>query len=429
MRAIAGHQTAHISGHNRPDQLLSMMGTGDWPSWLVTTNISEVRVAEPLGFSLDEYELRLNDARTQIDALGADALLSFRSSNVEYLSGFHTVNPYPQPLLVTANSAWLYVLDIEVSRAVASSVIENIRFMQTSSVSDASGGILRALAKDIQRTLGSAKKLVVDPGEPRMPPGFISELADQGVNIHSEPHVVERVRLILSQAEIEKMREAGGATQRGVAAALEIAGREGLTDSALAAAVSAALLSDATSGSALGAPIVATGERGGLHHSTFRNIPLDPGTTLLEFAGTHDRYHAPVMLTIVRRSPNELERRLEAMSQAAVQGVVEEVRPGRTASEVARAVAARIPPLAASDTFHWNFGYSVGLAHPPTWADGAEWNIMADNDNELRAGMAFHVPASFRSFAQAAVGLSHTIVVTDDGVEVLTGHEAKIHQV
>jgi Xaa-Pro dipeptidase len=76
--------------------------------------------------------------------------------------------------------------------------------------------------------------------------------------------------------------------------------------------------------------------------------------------------------------------------------------------------------------FHYNFGYPVGVAHPPTWMDGAPFYITTGNHSPLEEGMVFHVPASFRAFGTAGVGLSHTFVVEKDGTRVLTHGKAEV---
>jgi Xaa-Pro aminopeptidase len=89
---------------------------------------------------------------------------------------------------------------------------------------------------------------------------------------------------------------------------------------------------------------------------------------------------------------------------------------------VATAVRAKFR-LEKGDIFHFNFGYAIGLAHPPGWLDGAPFSIVAENHEPLEEGMAFHIPGSLRSFARGGVGLSHTIVLERDGPRVLTGGE------
>jgi Xaa-Pro dipeptidase len=216
------------------------------------------------------------------------------------------------------------------------------------------------------------------------------------------------------------MEKAADATARGVDSAYEAAEEPGVTDSELAAAIGYGLRANADSSAAMDV-IISTGRRGGVPHSSFRDVPLADGTTFIEFAGTHHRYHAPVMLTVARRL-DDVARRLERLSQTILEVLLREITPGRRASDVAGAVKAELR-LDRRDIFHFNFGYAIGLAHPPGWLDGAPFSIVAENEATLEPGMAFHIPASMRSFARCGVGLSHAIVLDTTGPRVLTGGE------
>jgi Xaa-Pro dipeptidase len=106
--------------------------------------------------------------------------------------------------------------------------------------------------------------------------------------------------------------------------------------------------------------------------------------------------------------------------------VVTEARAGVPCSEVASKALHNLGCLEDWIAFHYTFGYPVGLAHSPTWMDGAPFFITQDNPRPLESGMAFHVPASFRAFGSSGVGLSHTIVVTESGGRILTPGRAEV---
>jgi Xaa-Pro dipeptidase len=196
----------------------------------------------------------------------------------------------------------------------------------------------------------------------------------------------------------------------------------------VAAAVSAALLAHANSASAWG-PLVVTEPRSGIPHSSWKGDPLSDNTTFLEFAGASHRYHAPVMRTLVRQKPSPEVARLADLAKTALGAVLEHARPGVPCSDVARHAIDALGPLRDDEVFHHMLGYPVGLAHPPHWMDTGNFYITADNPRPLEAGMAFHVPASFRSFGVRCVGLSHTFLVEEGGTRVLTHGNADLIEV
>jgi Xaa-Pro dipeptidase len=188
---------------------------------------------------------------------------------------------------------------------------------------------------------------------------------------------------------------------------VEAAAEPGATDSSIAAAIRYALTQGADSVAGLDV-VVATGERGGIPHSTWGlTPPRRASTTFLEFSGAHHRYTAPLMATLAHGSTPRRARTLERLAQQALAAVVGTARAGVRCSEVAAAATAAIAPLPEWVVFHHNFGYPVGVGHPPTWMDGAPFYITTRNDAALREGMAFHVPCSFRGFGELGVGQPH----------------------
>jgi Xaa-Pro dipeptidase len=394
------------------------------PRWLTGQAVDMVQRAESRSFTDAEFDDRLRRVRERMALQDMDAMLVFRPSSAEYLSGYHTAETTPQPLLVTATETLLYVPDLEVGRALASARVDHVLYC---AYADALRGLARFLDHAVS-VLPSRARVGVEVGHASTPPQAVEVLRAARVEtVHGE-HLVERVRLTLSEAEIGCVEEAALATESGVQAAVAAAGRPGATDSSVAAAVAAALFAPADSASAWG-PVVATGERGGIPHSSWVGRPLGAGSTFLEFAGAHRRYHAPVMRTLSHGRPDAAVQRLSDLSRAALDAVLDSARPGVPCAQVAAAATEAVGPLPDDVVFHGVFGYPVGLAHAPHWMDGAPFYITVDNHEPLREGMVFHVPASFRSFGSAGVGLSQTFVVDTDGARVLTHGAAELIRV
>lgn len=397
------------------------LGADPAPAWLTPERIAAVEAAEDLPFTEDEYANRLARVRHRMAQADVDAVAVFRPSSVEYLCGYHSAETLPQPLLVSESDTFLYVPDFEVGRALASSCTPNLRYFRYSS---AQAG-LELIAEHSAQVLPRRARIAVEMGHTATPPQLVELLRGRAVEVVDGEYLVERVRLVLSPAELRCVEEAAIGTQRGVEAAVEAARRPGATDSSVAAAISAALVTDANSSSAWG-PTIATGRRAGIPHSTWHNVPVGPGTTFLEFSGAHHRYHAPVMRTLCRGRPSALVERLADLATTALATVLGTARAGMSCAEVARAAISAMGPLPDDVVFHQLFGYPVSLAHRPHWMDGAPFAITVDNRAPLEEGMVFHVPASFRAFGEAGVGLSQTFVVEAAGTRVLTHGSAEL---
>jgi Xaa-Pro dipeptidase len=404
-----------------PDPTVAPLDGTPPPAWLDTEHVAAVRTAEPNSFSDHEYTDRLARVRARLAEHDATAILVFKPSSVEYLCGYHSAETAPQPLLVTETDQFLYILDLELARALASSRAGTILYSSYATMDR----ILELVARHVASALPKQARLVVESSQPTTPPKILGLLHDAGVSVRDGDFLVERARLTLSRAEIACVEQAAAVTQRGVEAAVAAASTGGATDSSVAAAIADALFRDADSRSAWG-PVVATGARGGIAHSSWINTPLAGDVTFLEFAGTHRRYHAPIMRTLTRGPVSTLARRLESLAQAALDAVLNTAKPGVPCAEVAHAAIDAIGPLRADEVSHFMFGYPVGLAHPPHWMDGAPFYITTANQAPLQAGMTFHMPGSFRSFGNCGVGLSHTFTVEDAGTRVLTHGAANI---
>lgn len=410
-----------ISEGSQPD--LVGLGGGPTPRWLTSDAVASVRAAETLPFADAEYAGRLDRVRRRMAQVGVEAMVVFRPSSIEYLCGYHTAERAPQPLLLTQSDTYLYVPDLEVGRALASSRVGTVLYC---GYADALRG-LELFLTHAAGVLPRRTRVGIEVGHTSTPPQALDLLRNEHIELVDGDHLVERVRLTLSPAEVRCVEQAAVATQAGVEAAVAAAGRPGATDASVAAAIAAALFERADSASAWG-PVVATGRRAGIPHSSWVDGPLSPGTTLLEFAGAHQRYHAPVMRTLSRGRLDPRDERLADLSGAALAAVLENARAGVPCAQVADRAAEAVSPLPDDVIFHQLFGYPVGLAHPPHWMDGAPFYITRDNHEPLQEGMVFHVPASFRSFGSSGVGLSQTFVVEPDGARVLTHGTAELIQ-
>lgn len=401
---------------------IAALDTGTPPAWLTSDTGPAESIEEP-AFGVDEYAARLVRVRHRMAEQGVAAVLVFRPSSVEYLCGYHTAERLPQPLLVTESDVVLYVPDFEVGRALASCRAQAVRYFRYASAHRA----LRLVTDHVAQQLPGRARVAVELAHPATPPDVV-DLLRQDLTVVDGDYLVERVRLVLSAAELRCVEQAAVHTAAGVDAAVEAARVPGTTDSAIAAASYAAMVAGANSVSAWG-PTVATGPRAGIPHSTFDNRALGPHTTFVELSGAHHRYHAPVMRTLSHGTPTPLVRRLAEHSQRMLASVLANAKAGVPCADVARQAASDVGELPDDVVFHQLFGYPVGLAHPPHWMDSAPFAITADNPEPLREGMVFHIPTSFRAFGQTGVGLSHTFVVTSSGTRVLTHGDAELTEV
>jgi Xaa-Pro dipeptidase len=393
---------------------LTRLGAGARPPWIDEAALANLERLREMPFGDDEYAARLSRVRNEMAARGFGAYLVFRPSSVEYLCGHHTIEPLPQPLVVLPDALYLVIPDAEVGRALVSSNIGHI--LHYSPFEDG----LSRLVSFLSGQLSASSSVALEMRQAATPPITAELLRQAGLRVVDANYLAERLRLVLSPAEVAHVRQAASVTDEALVEGTRAASKGALTDSELAAEIKRTLVRTANSQAAFDV-VVATGWRGGVPHSTWSNTAIHTGTTtFLEFSGAHHRYVAPVMRTFSHGAPTSDARRLEGLAQSMLAAVTECLRPGVLCSDVATSAKKALGRLEDDVIFHFNFGYPIGVAHPPSWMDGAPFYLVETNHSPVDEGMVFHLPASFRKFGHGGVGLSQTIYVTKNGVEVIT---------
>ena len=81
----------------------------------------------------------------------------------------------------------------------------------------------------------------------------------------------------------------------------------------------------------------------------------------------------------------------------------------------AQAADALLAPRRDELFFSGVFGYAVGAQFPPSWVEGTGY-ISKGQARSFETNMVFHLPLCLRVPGQWGVGLSDTVVVTEQGM-------------
>lgn len=368
-------------------------------------------------FPPEEYARRVAGVRERMVAAGIDTLITFSPSNIAYLCGHFSMNLHDfQCLVLSQTRAPLMVLwYFELARFHATSVGAEAEAYDTGE--DPVGFLVDVLG----RHGSGSDRIGLDEGPGSVPPKMIRRLAEALPEGRSKlvSDIVEPVRLIKSPLELEKLRRAARVTVTGVRAAMDEIGA-GICDRDVCAAALKALYHAGSQFMAVD-PFICGGWRGGAPHSTATgHIFANGDSVFIEIGSNIERYTAPIMRTAAVGEPSAEVRNAHAIANECLQALIETIRPGIPASEVAAVghrIVSRIP---ADIIFHYTFGYPVGVNFPPSWLEESNFLLLKDNHAPLQPGMVFHLPMSLRSYGRFGIGLSETVHVTDHGVEVLT---------
>ena len=379
-------------------------------------------LSQELVFPVEEYETRLAAVRQGMRERDIDALVVQHPPNVLYLTGYQTFSSNAGECVVVPSEGdpTLLVPPPELGGALVHTWLDDRRGY----------ALGRSEEQYIADTLMDKKldgaRVGVEKGSHGLPAGAYEGLvaALPKASFIDGSGIVDAVKTVKSAREIEHTRAAAKTTEAGMAAAIDAA-REGATDNDMAAAASQALVAAGSEYMCV-SPIITSGRRSGILHSTHKRNRLETGDViLLEMGGCIHRYTAPTMRTVFIGEPPAEARRMAEACLTALGNVLNTIRAGVTADEVAEAGWEGMNLAGDDSVFHGNFGYAVGAGFPPTWADGTA-AIISGIDTVLRPGMVFHHPVALRRLGRYGTAFSETTVVTEDGCEVLTSSPREI---
>lgn len=381
-------------------------------------------IAKELAFPEAEYRARLERVRQRMREQELDVLLVSSTANICYLTGYETAMPsgHAMAIVPLTGDLTLQVSNWDAPTAFATAAVRDIDVLDWHRLDKeaALAGALRDRGlhdKRIGLEAGKASTYAIGAIDARTYQR-LSQLLPEAVLVDATRLVLD-VRLVKSAAEIEAIRTAGQISIEGIRSAFAIA-EPGRTDNELVASAYHVMIS---AGSELMAidPQIMTGARSGLGpHAMYRRVPLRHGDAVyLECSANCRRYSAPIMRTASLGRPADDVRRLADAAIETLEILLDTIREGRTAHEVAVAARKGLGPVEDIAYFHGSFSYSVGLGFPPYQSD-APMYITEGNEQELIAGMTLHLPLYIFAPGRCGVGFSETVAVRRDGCEVLT---------
>lgn len=380
--------------------------------------------ASDLAFSESEYDRRLAAVRAIAEQESLPVLLFFNPSSICYLSGFSTINLWDVTcLIVTQKHEPLLVMRaFEKERFQASCRFQsNIAYGPEATIGPS---ILKAL-RDLDAESGS---IGLEMGK-HLDLATFEDLRSglQHRKFSNCASFLQNIRLVKSPEEVEVLRRAAAITDAGVEAA-QAAVRIGASDYEIGGELSRALLSRGSDFMCI-QPVVAVGVRSGMAHSTASGVRVQEGDPVfLELGACVSRYTTPIMRTVFAGPPSPELRELSEYSSQTSDAMIGAMHPGATASEVAATGHRALEPILSKIAFHFVWGYPVGIGFPPSWLEETGFFLQSNNSRQLQPGMVFHLPLMLRVPGMYGAGYSETVLITENGAEILSQLPRKIQQ-
>jgi len=382
-----------------------------------------VDIPRNLVFSEEEYRRRMNAVQEGMKENDLQVLLLFSPEHIFYLSGYQTFGYFSyQALIVPAAGEPILILRflesflarhyswvsrVECWEDHEDPVAVTVRFLKELNLTK---GRIGLEDRGYYTTFAITRRF-----SEALPDAFFVDGA----------RIVERVRVRKSPEELSYIRKAAEYSSLGMVAGAGES-KVGRTENDVAAAIFDAM-TRAGSEYSPHDPIVTSGWRSGIPHTTYERRRFEPGdTVLMEITGTYHRYVAPFMRTAVVGSASTKVSEMASLVVEGLEAAIAAIRPGITAGGVDDACRGIMERAGYYENFRKRTGYSVGFGFPPSWNEGHIVSLRKGDSTPLEPGMVFHLPVALRDYGVSCVGLSETVLVTENGCEVLTSSPRRL---
>ncbi|WP_308563694.1 M24 family metallopeptidase [uncultured Klebsiella sp.] len=228
--------------------------------------------------------------------------------------------------------------------------------------------------------------------------------------------LINWVRLVKSETEIQYMMEAGQLAMAGMQAALDTAAIGVRQSDVMGELYKATVGGTEKIGGTFPCkpPNAMVGELCAAPHLSWTDQPLRKDEMFyIEMGGTRHRYHSPLSRCIYMGTPPAEISRLADVVAEGLEAVLAAVRPGRTLEELEAAWKEVISRHGIEKDSR--IGYPVGIGYPPTWGE-LTCSLRAGDKTVMEENMTFHcIPALW--LEKYGLVISESFVVTKDGAK------------
>lgn len=383
-------------------------------------------------FTVEEYHGRLTQTKLRMQQKGLDVLLITDPANMNYLSGYDGWSFYVDQMLIVSldrvQPIWIgRKMDANAAKVTTWLYEDNILSYPEDHIHSQERHPMEFIAGVLQQ-LGLATCRV----GLEMASYYFSALAYEKLkkslpdaHFQDASLLVNHVRLIKSNQEIDYIRRAAKIAAIGMQSAITSI-QEGVRECDAAATIFKHLISgtDEFGGDYPSiVPLLPAGKNTSTPHLTWTDrYYTENEIVIIELAGCHRRYHAPMARTLSLGRPSEEVTETSKILVEGLNTAIEAVKPGATCEDVEMAWRKVISKYGIEKDSR--MGYSVGVGYPPDWGEHTA-SIRQGDQTILQPNMTFHmIPGLW--FDDYGVEISETIRVTETGCEVLTEFQREL---
>ena len=378
-------------------------------------------IAPHLPFSREEHLDRQARLRKELADRGVDAMLVFAQESMYWLTGYDTGGyVFFQCLVVPTDGRPPILLTRrpDLLQARQTSIIEDIRIWW-----DAEDANPAADLKIILQELGLAGSRIAIELNTHGLTGWNLFRTQQTIGdwcrLEDDRHLIRWLRLVKSPAEIAYTRRAGEILDQSLQSVIAAA-RPGILDSDLKAIYLTSILGQGAD-MPPNAPLFNSGSRAvyGRGVSDPRRLEAQD-QILVEYPVAYRRYNVKTEWTILFGTVSDAHRKMYDVGRDVLQKMTDIARPGTTLGEIFDVYADGLDKAGYKRARYGATGYSVGCTFAPTSMDVPPM-IYSGNPTECRPGMTlFYHVMNGDGDSGLAMGVGHTLLVTDGAPEILT---------
>ncbi len=375
-----------------------------------------------LPFPREEHLARQERLRAALREKGQDAMLIFSQESMFWLTGYDTGGfVFFQCLVVTADERPLVLLTRrpDLFQARQTSTIEDIRIWWDSDNANPAQDLLEILTE-----LGLKGSRVAIELNTHGLTGWnlwrCQKTFGDWCKLEDDGHLIRKLRVVKSPSEIAYMRKAGEICDRSLDRVIAAA-RPGMLDSDLKAVYLASILGDGAD-MPPNAPLFNSGERAVYGRGVTNPRRLEAQDQILvEYPVPYRHYNVKTEWMILFGKVADRQRHMYDVARETLTKMTDLARPGTTLGEIFDCYADGLDAGGYRAARYGATGYSVGISFAPTSMDVPPM-IYSGNATVCEPGMTlfYHVMSGDPDTGYA-MGVGHTLLVTEGAPELLTG--------
>lgn len=336
-----------------------------------------------------------------------DVVLLFHRDNIRYFTGFRINKVASSILVVPREEAPTYVVaKLDLNRAQRDCWINRLVPFPEDTPTYLSA--LDPVLPGSTRRIGAEHATItLDQAE------YVRKLAPTGTSLLDAQPLIDKLRLVKSDAEIDRLRESAriaSSVMRKILTSI----RPGMIEAEAAAEAEFLLVEEGAEGSCF-EPFCMSGENAWLPHRVASRRPLCDGEMgLLDMGGTYDGYCSDITRTFTTHGLTPQQRRLFDAVQRAHREAIDAVRPDVTAESVDAAARDCLRDAGYAENFPHLTGHGIGVSphEGPIIDEGVE--------TVLQPGMVFTIEPGAYVPGVGAARIEDMVLVTESGCEILT---------